>query len=187
MQSINAVVYAVIGGIGFVIGPLFGSTFGVGTLGPKFIEDVLGGDVSNWFQIIGGFGLISILMQNPNGLAEQTIRQWRTMGRRLQVNKFFADRPHPPLPEVTREHVAPKTLELRDLTVRFGGVVALKDVESRRSARGRCSGSSGRTAPGKTTLIDAVTGFVRPRSGHVMLDGREITKLNAAPARPRSG
>ncbi len=178
LQSINAVVYAVIGGIGFVIGPLFGSTFGVGTLGPKFIEDVLGGDVSNWFQIIGGFGLISILMQNPNGLTEQTIRQWRTMGRWLQVNKFFADRPHPPLPEVTREHVAPKTLELRDVTVNFGGVVALKD-SSLEVRPGEVLGLIGPNGAGKTTLIDAATGFVRPRSGHVMIDGREITKLNA--------
>jgi branched-chain amino acid transport system ATP-binding protein len=59
-------------------------------------------------------------------------------------------------------------LETRELTVAFGGVRALDGVDVR-VERGRLVGLIGANGAGKTTFIDAVTGFV-PARGRVLLD-----------------
>jgi len=69
--------------------------------------------------------------------------------------------------------MAPKTLEVRDLAVRFGGVVAL-DGLSLTVKPGEIVGLIGPNGAGKTTAIDAITGFVRPSRGEVLLDNVPI-------------
>jgi branched-chain amino acid transport system ATP-binding protein len=66
-------------------------------------------------------------------------------------------------------------LELRDLTVMYGGVVGLDHV-SFDVPRGALVGLIGPNGAGKTTLIDAVTGFTRSR-GDVVMGGRSIAGL----------
>ena len=66
-------------------------------------------------------------------------------------------------------------LETRELTVQFGGLLALCDV-SIDCHRGQLTGLIGPNGAGKTTLIDAVTGFVRA-TGQVFLEGEEISAL----------
>jgi ABC-type branched-subunit amino acid transport system ATPase component/branched-subunit amino acid ABC-type transport system permease component len=72
--------------------------------------------------------------------------------------------------------VAPKTLTVRGVTVRFGGVTAVKDM-SVTVCPGQVHGLIGPNGAGKTTLIDAVTGFVRTRGGSIDLDGAALDKL----------
>ncbi|WP_019181114.1 ABC transporter ATP-binding protein [Microbacterium yannicii] len=60
-------------------------------------------------------------------------------------------------------------LELRELTVTYGGVVALDHV-SFEVPRGSLVGLIGPNGAGKTTLIDAVTGFTRSRGNVIMAD-----------------
>lgn len=65
-------------------------------------------------------------------------------------------------------------LEVRGLTVRFGGVVALDgpDLDVRRR---ELLGLIGPNGSGKTTLFNAVTGLVRPDGGRVTFAGADIT------------
>ncbi len=63
----------------------------------------------------------------------------------------------------------PAVLEVRELTVRFGGVVAVSDV-SFAVHPGEVVGLIGPNGAGKTTIIDAITGFVRPTTGSIVLD-----------------
>jgi branched-chain amino acid transport system ATP-binding protein len=72
--------------------------------------------------------------------------------------------------------------EASGVTVRFGGVTALEDVDLR-VADGEIVGLIGPNGAGKTTFIDAVSGNVRPDSGHVELDG---TVLNHLPPHARA-
>ena len=65
----------------------------------------------------------------------------------------------------------PRTLEVRDLYVRYGGVIAVNDV-SFTVTPGRITGLIGPNGAGKTSVIDAVTGFTRTAGGSVLLDGR---------------
>jgi branched-chain amino acid transport system ATP-binding protein len=64
-------------------------------------------------------------------------------------------------------------LVARDITVRFGGLVALESV-SLRVAPGAVVGVIGPNGAGKTTLFNVVCGFVRPTSGTLTLDGSPL-------------
>ena len=66
-------------------------------------------------------------------------------------------------------------LTVRAVGVQFGGVRALIDVDLEVAAA-RIVGVIGANGAGKTTFIDAVTGFVRS-SGRVALEGRDITRV----------
>ena len=72
-------------------------------------------------------------------------------------------------------------LTVKDLTVRFGGVVAVNDV-SLEVRPGEIHGLIGPNGSGKTTLIDAVTGFVRSQ-GEVTLGEKSLV---GRPARVRA-
>jgi branched-chain amino acid transport system ATP-binding protein len=65
-------------------------------------------------------------------------------------------------------------LEVKDLSVRFGGVAALSDV-SFSVAAGPVTSVIGPNGAGKTTAFDVITGFLRPTSGEVHHDGLAIT------------
>ena len=80
------------------------------------------------------------------------------------------------LPEAVAEaaaHGADVVLELRDLTMEFGGVVALDRV-SVAVERGLIFGIIGPNGAGKTTLFNCVTGVFRPTAGAIALNGRSI-------------
>ena len=80
------------------------------------------------------------------------------------------------LPEVIVGEAAGATdvvLSLHDLTMRFGGVVALSEV-SLGVQRSQIFGIIGPNGAGKTTLFNCITGVFRPTSGDIMLNGRSI-------------
>ena len=67
-------------------------------------------------------------------------------------------------------------LEVRSVTVRFGGITALDDVSLTAAPR-RVTGIIGPNGAGKTTLLNVLCGLVRPESGRIQFDGRELTRL----------
>jgi ABC-type branched-subunit amino acid transport system ATPase component len=69
-------------------------------------------------------------------------------------------------------------LEVRDLTVRFGGLVALDRVGFD-VPEGQIVGLIGPNGAGKTTLLNTVSRFVEPEAGTIRFDGRGI--LAASP------
>ena len=66
-------------------------------------------------------------------------------------------------------------LETTGLSVRFGGVRAVDDVDIA-VEKGQLVGLIGPNGAGKTTFIDAITGFVRS-TGRVELDGHDLAGL----------
>jgi branched-chain amino acid transport system ATP-binding protein len=67
-------------------------------------------------------------------------------------------------------------LEVKDLTVRFGGVVALDRVSFSVDA-GHMVAVIGPNGAGKTTLFNIITRVYRPASGSVVVDGRPVTSM----------
>ena len=66
-------------------------------------------------------------------------------------------------------------LEVRDVTLRFGGIVALDGV-SFDVDEGEISGLIGPNGAGKTTAFNVITRLYKPDSGDVVLDGSSILK-----------
>jgi branched-chain amino acid transport system ATP-binding protein len=69
-------------------------------------------------------------------------------------------------------------LEVRDLSVRFGGVVALDRVSFSVDA-GRLVALIGPNGAGKTTLFNVITRVYRPSGGTVLVDGTPVTSIPA--------
>jgi branched-chain amino acid transport system ATP-binding protein len=71
-------------------------------------------------------------------------------------------------------------LEIRDVSKSFGGVQAVSrvglDIE-----QGTITSVIGPNGAGKTTVLNMISGFYHPDSGHITLEGRDITAL--APSR----
>ena len=66
-------------------------------------------------------------------------------------------------------------LQVRGLTKRFGGLVALDGVEASVD-EGEVVGLIGPNGSGKTTLFNVISGFHRPDAGEVLFRGHRVTQ-----------
>ncbi len=175
LQSINAVMLSVVGGVAHISGTVFGGQLANGGLPGGVIANNLGGDsAQQWLALIGALIVLITLRMNPDGIAGTlaTLRRNRAAkGRQAKsARKTVA-----PVPGAAREPRPSTTLEISDLNVRFGGVHALKEMNLT-IASGEVVGLIGPNGAGKTTFIDGVTGYVKT-TGQIRLDGREIQGL----------
>ena len=167
-----------IGGIGYATGALIAGTFAFGGLGARVTESL--GFAATALDLLSGALLVVILFANPNGIADSNVRTLRP-----GPAPAAPSRPAEPLPTGEIE-LEGGTLEVRDLTVRFGGVVALDDV-TLDVRPGEVLGLIGPNGAGKTTFIDAVAGFVDVApGGAVALDGEPIDRWSPT-RRARAG
>jgi sulfate-transporting ATPase len=183
IASINTVLLAVVGGVSFVVGPLFGSTLSVGGFPGGIIAQHFGNGAT-WLALIGGVVVVLILIQDPNGMAHANLAIFRrAVGKRLHKPAKALVLPNA---DSTGKHrVDSAFLEVRDLTIRFGSVVAVDNVNLALST-GEVVGLIGPNGAGKTTFIDAVTGFARLSGGEVLLNGKPIGRW-APHRRARAG
>jgi branched-chain amino acid transport system ATP-binding protein len=77
------------------------------------------------------------------------------------------------------------SLEVREVTVRFGGNIALDGV-SLAAAPGIVTGLIGPNGAGKTTLFNVITGLLPPSGGQVLMEGDNVSRLRPS-SRARLG
>ena len=174
-NSINAILYSVIGGIGFIGGAVVAGAAGSG--GPT--QEILGHffQVGNWYLFVSALVALLVLIVLPDGVAARQAEQIASI--RARITRRERRGPQWDLSTSTARRVEPKTLAVQDLGVRFGTVNALRDV-SLTVRPGQVLGLIGPNGAGKTTLIDAVSGFIRNYSGTVSIDGESLRSLNGA-------
>jgi len=185
-QSIFAVVFSVIGGIGYLIGAVLGALYAPGGLlsgvigvlfpGTAFAEFMARNEVG---QMVLGLTLLMVLPQLPNGLASQRLPA-KLIPRRLRgrSSSKVRRRDIAELQTTSTFTVPPRRVEISGLTVRFGGVTALENVALTLEP-GKVHGLIGPNGAGKTTLIDALTGFVGSPGASILLDGQDIGRWPA--------
>ena len=177
--ALSLIAFAYAGGITLISGAAFAGLISTQALFPYALDKWFGLN-GNWFLLFGGVILVVTLIQNPEGVAGAFYR--RTHRR----PSFSPDLPEvalrPPEPDAeARErrraagHAgsdAEPVLRVRGLSVAFGGVHALTDVDLE-VRQGELVGLIGPNGAGKTTFVDAVTGFTR-HSGSVELRGHDV-------------
>jgi branched-chain amino acid transport system ATP-binding protein len=69
-------------------------------------------------------------------------------------------------------------LEVKEVTKAFGGLLAV-DKLSFNVEKGEILGMIGPNGAGKTTVLNTISGFFPPTSGHIIFEGKDISKLKA--------
>jgi ABC-type branched-subunit amino acid transport system ATPase component/ABC-type branched-subunit amino acid transport system permease subunit len=186
MTSITLMSNAVIGGVGFLLGPIIGGAGQNGGLGYQLLNTISSSAVTDLSLIFAALTLI-VLIQAPDGIVPLQARDLRRLAGAILRRTILMPRPAVELAPETSVTPRERTTTLRadGVTVTFGGVRALDDVGFELHS-GEVLGVIGPNGAGKSTLVDAVTGFVAPREGSILLDGTEIRRLGAT-ARARLG
>lgn len=89
-----------------------------------------------------------------------------------------AFRGRPSIYDHRSESPKPAELEVRDLSLRFGGVVALGHIDLAVHT-GELLAVIGPNGAGKTSLLNCITGFYQPQEGKILFNGIEITRRPA--------
>jgi simple sugar transport system ATP-binding protein len=79
---------------------------------------------------------------------------------------------------------APPALEARHVGMKFGSVTALQDINLQ-LGKGEVLGLIGDNGAGKSTLIKILTGYHKPTSGELLIDGTPVNLTGIADARAR--
>jgi branched-chain amino acid transport system permease protein len=155
MLSFEVVIMALLGGAGALFGPLLGAVPLV------LLFEVLTASFPNYFSILLGIVFVLIVYVLPHGVV------WLVAWRPGRVAAAPAlEQP----PDVAARGAR---LEVRALRKSFGGLVAVDDV-SFSVARGELVGLIGPNGSGKTTVLNLVSGLLRPDAGTICLEEHDL-------------
>lgn len=133
--------------------------------------------LDTYVGLLAGLGLLATVRTSPDGIAAFLAHT----GRGSPSGATFPTADHADLAPA----IAPTRLEVRDLTVRFGPIVAVDGV-SFVAEPGSVTGLIGPNGAGKSSLIDALSGFV-PSAAERMALGTVDLRAAAPHVRSRAG
>ena len=159
-QSILFVLVVMIGGAGFVAGPLVGAAIVV--LLPEFLAAL-----AEYRLLFFGALLLFVLWLAPEGVVG-TVLRWLTRRRPARFSS-----------KETGVHEGGRaTLAVRNLGISFGGVRAAHDV-ALEAKPGDVTSLIGPNGAGKTTVLNMLSGFYRPDAGSIRIGELEIQGMPA--------
>jgi branched-chain amino acid transport system permease protein len=192
--SVMILVMIVFGGIGSIWGVVLGALI-LQILQSWFLEDLsqwlhaLGKlihvewlqhvELSSSIELIFGIILVTMMLYRRQGLIPATRRvqalSLSEQTAQVELSATPAAKRLAGFGDISYRGPDP-LLEIKDLTVRFGGLVALRSVELSVPANSVVA-VIGPNGSGKSTLFNAVTGLVSPDEGSVRFAGESILRL----------
>ena len=169
-HGIEYLFMAVVGGAGYVWGAVIGA--GLVTLLNQWLQDWLPrlfGHAGNFEIIVFGLLLLLILHRAREGMWPALLRLFRVKAEPKVVVEGAAALPRRTLP--ARGEVI---LEVKDVTRRFGGLVANKDMNFSMKA-GEILALIGPNGAGKSTMFNQISGVDTPTSGQIVFAGQVVT------------
>jgi branched-chain amino acid transport system permease protein len=169
---------AVVGGAGHVWGALVGA--GVITVLKQWLQDILPrvfGQSGNFEVIFFGLMMVFILHRARGGLWPIAVN---LVGRvvPVQAARRRIDAAAEPLPRRELPQPGEVLLEARDVTRRFGGLVANNNMSLTVRA-GEILALIGPNGAGKSTMFNQVSGVDTPTSGEVLFRGQSVVGLGS--------
>jgi branched-chain amino acid transport system permease protein len=178
-RSLEQVGMAMVGGLGYVLGPL------IGTAVIQWLF-IVTGYTQRYELLIYGAAFLAAVIYARDGLAGWLVPAWRTFARRL-------DGPPPPMrPRASVADVAAAEtragpcLAVEGVSKRFGGVQAIDGV-SFEVAFGEIFTMVGPNGAGKSTLFNLISGIEMPDTGSIRLGGRDLGPLSIDARAPLIG
>ena len=160
---------AVVGGAGHVWGALVGA--GLITIIKQWLQDILPrllGSNGNFEVIVFGVMMVIVLQRARDGL-------WPVLARLVPVKPVqkTIDASAESLPRRTLPQVGERILEARNVTRKFGGLVANNDMSLDVKA-GEILALIGPNGAGKSTMFNQLSGVDTPTSGEVLFLGQPV-------------
>ncbi len=160
---------AVIGGAGHVWGALVGA--GVITVLKQWLQDILPrllGTSGNFEAIVFGILMVIVLQRARDGLWPLLRRLVPAGPRRRQIDPAAETLPRRTLPQPGE-----RILEAKNVTRKFGGLVANNDMSLEVKA-GEILALIGPNGAGKSTMFNQLSGVDTPTSGEVLFLGKPV-------------
>lgn len=180
-MSINFLVMDVVGGLGVFWSAVPGTIFVRGL--PQVVQQL-----GDYQLVIVGVVTVIVAVWFRRGVAGTLEQGWSALMRAAGIaarpsavvreEVRAAQRTEEPVVSV-RSDVAPQTLVVDDLSVRFGGLLALECV-SLTLVPGEVTALVGPNGSGKTTLINCIAGSVRREAGRILLGGEDVSGVSTA-------
>jgi branched-chain amino acid transport system permease protein len=193
--TVFALVTPIFGGLYTTLGPIVGAGVLAG------LEEVLKRSLSQGYLIGYGLVLVLAILILPRGI----VGLFRLLGRprrkpsaeappareakptitplqgteNTQVSHDTHDRSSSPLTPLHSPLPPEGVLEVKDLTMRFGGLTAVSGLSFELSA-GEILAIIGPNGAGKTTTLNMISGLLKPTGGNISLRGLELTRLEPA-------
>ncbi|MGK8705863.1 branched-chain amino acid ABC transporter ATP-binding protein/permease [Metapseudomonas otitidis] len=177
-MGIEYLFMALIGGVASVWGALLGA--GVLTMLKQWLQDLLPqllGNTGNYEVIVFGIAIVLLMQRAPGGLWPLLMRLLPDGWKARRVARPIDDASE--LPQREAPTAGEVLLEARDVTRRFGGLVA-NDAMNLEVHAGEILALIGPNGAGKSTLFNQLSGVDTPTSGEVLFRGQRI---NGIPSR----
>ena len=158
LVSLNIWLMVAFGGRGTIWGPVFGALLLAPV--PFLLQDYY-----TIKDVVYGLLIIGVIVLLPSGIAGGFKR--RTAPHRSSGLTQARARPM-------------KLLDAKGVSMRFGGVQALRDVEVHQNTN-ETLGMIGPNGSGKTTFVNVMTGHLRPGAGDISFGGSTVIGAQALP------
>jgi branched-chain amino acid transport system permease protein len=165
--SIQIAMFALIGGLGTVFGPLLGTILVVPIT--ELARGWLGAEAIGLHGFVYGTVLVLVVLFVPNGIMGLASRLFRTGGAEAVAKAepvAFAPRAD------NRPALGQDILRVEGLQKRFGGLHVTNNV-SFTLKEGEVLGIIGPNGAGKTTVFNMISGFLAPDEGSVLVRGSD--------------